>query len=82
LWNYLFQVKTMAIRQLSIDFIPRKNLLARFEPELDLFVEEMRNSNSYRFCNNPIEYLQSDKVKQINWSIRKKIEDNEFNFNR
>ncbi|HVE56249.1 MAG TPA: hypothetical protein VNB22_05425 [Pyrinomonadaceae bacterium] len=56
-----------------------KNII---EPKLDLFVEEMRNSNSYRFCKNPIEYLQSDEVKQINWSVRKKLEDDEFNFNR
>lgn len=44
------------------------------EPELDLFVEEMKKSNSYRFCKDPIGYLQSDEVKQINWSVRKKIE--------
>ena len=50
------------------------------EPELSLFIEEMKNSNSYRFCQNPIEYLQSDEVKQINWSVRKKLENNEFDF--
>lgn len=50
------------------------------KPELDLFIEEMKNSNSYRFCKNPIEYLQSDKVKKNNCSIRKKLEDNEFDF--
>ena len=52
------------------------------EPKLDLFIEEMKNSNSYRFCENPIEYLQSDEVKQINEKLKKKLADNEFNFNR
>lgn len=45
------------------------------EPELDSFIKEMKNSNSYRFCQNPVEYLQSDEVKQINWSVKKKLED-------
>ena len=47
-----------------------KNII---EPELNLFVEEMKNSNSYRFCQNPVEYLQSDEVKQLNWSIKEKL---------
>ncbi len=45
------------------------------EPDLDLFVEEMKNSNSYRFCKDPKGYLESDEVKQIKWSVRKKLED-------
>lgn len=43
------------------------------EPEIDLFTDELKKSNSYRFCNNPVEYLQSDEVKEINWSVREKL---------
>lgn len=45
------------------------------EPELDLFMKEFRNSRSYRFCKNPIEYLQSDEVKEINESNKKILSD-------
>ena len=45
------------------------------EPDLNLFIAEMKNSNSYRFCKDPKGYLLSDEVKQINWSVRKKLED-------
>jgi len=45
------------------------------EPKIDLFIEEVKNSNSYRFCRNPVGYLQGDEVKQIDWSVRKKLED-------
>lgn len=45
------------------------------EPDFDLFMEELKKSRSFRFCVNPVEYLQSEEVKQINWSVRKKIED-------
>ena len=52
------------------------------EPESDLFMDELRNSNSYRFCQNPIEYLQSDEIKEINWSNKERLEDVKLNFNR
>lgn len=53
-----------------------------FEPELDFFIDELKKSNSYKFCKDPIGYLQSDEVKRLNEDIKKKLADNEFNFNR
>jgi hypothetical protein len=52
------------------------------EPEFDLFVEEIKKSNSYRFCKDPVGYLQSDEVKQLNEKINKKLLNDEFDFNR
>ena len=43
------------------------------EPEINLLVGEVRKSNSFRFCNNPIEYLQSDEVKQIDQELKKRF---------
>jgi hypothetical protein len=51
------------------------------EPEIDLFIGEVKKSNSYRFCKDPIGYLQSNEVKEFNWDSKKKLADNEFNFN-
>lgn len=48
------------------------------EPKLNLFIDELKKSNSYRFCNDPIEYLQSDEVKQINWSVKEKLKNIKF----
>lgn len=53
-----------------------------FEPELNLFIEELKQSNSYKFCKDPIGFLQSDEVKKLNEELKKKLADNEFNFNR
>lgn len=46
-----------------------------FEPKLELFIKALRNSNSYRFCKNPVEYLQSDEVREINSSNRKIVDE-------
>ena len=53
-----------------------------FEPEFELFMEELKQSNSYKFCKDPSVFLQSDEVKKLNEDIKKRITDNEFNFNR
>lgn len=53
-----------------------------FEPELDLFVAEFKKSGAYKFSKDPIGYLQSDELKQINEELKKRLADNEFNFNR
>ncbi len=51
------------------------------EPDIDLFFDEFRNSRAFRFCKNPVDYLQSDEVRQLNEDIKKKLADDEFNIN-
>lgn len=73
-WNEEFAKKVLEFAVLCDCLLLTKNENI-IEPDLDLFIEEMKNSNSYRFCKNPVEYLQSEEVKQINWSVRKKLEE-------
>jgi hypothetical protein len=75
-WNEEFAKRVLEFAKMCdcVLLIKNENII---EPELDLFIEEMKKSNSYRFCINPVEYLKSDEVKQINWSVRKKLEEME-----
>jgi hypothetical protein len=80
-WNESFAKVVLEFAKLCDCLLLTKNRNI-IEPELNLFIGEVKSSNSYRFCKNPIEYLQSDEVKEINWSVRKKLEHNEFDINR
>jgi hypothetical protein len=52
-----------------------------FEPEFNLFMEELKQSNSYKFYKDPVGFLESEELKQVNEEIKKRLIDNEFNFN-
>ena len=79
-WNENF-VKTVLEFAKMCDCVLLTNNRTIFEPELDLFIDEFKKSNAYKFCKDPTGYLQSDEVKQLNKEIKKKLADNEFNFN-
>lgn len=45
------------------------------EPILDDLIEEVKRSNSYRFCVNPRAYLLSDEVARLNEDIKNSLKD-------
>ncbi|MGI9056215.1 MAG: hypothetical protein ACR2F2_10490 [Pyrinomonadaceae bacterium] len=52
-----------------------------FEPYLTLFMEELKKSGAYKFCKDPKGYLQSDELKQLSEEVKRKLDNNEFDFN-
>lgn len=73
-WNEKFAKTVLEFAKICDCVLLTKNRNI-IEPALDLFIKDMKNSNSYRFCKDPKGYLESDEVKQINWSVRKMLED-------
>ncbi len=71
-WNEIFVEDTLSFAKMC-DCVLLTTNQTIIEPEIDLLINEVKNSNSYRFCKNPTQYLQSDEVKQLNWEIKQKF---------
>ncbi len=78
-WNELFIKTVLEFAKICNCVLLTSNRTV-FESELDLFTAEFKKSNAYKFCKDPIGYLQSDEVKRINEEMKKLVDD-EFNFN-
>lgn len=78
-WDRNFVEKLLEFAKLCDSLLLTKND-SIIEPKMDLLIEEVLKSNSYRFCKSPIDYIQSDEVRKINEEWKEKFGETDVNF--
>jgi hypothetical protein len=73
-WDHDFAVIVLRLAELCDCLVLTKNNTL-IEPMIDDLIEEVKRSNSYRFCINPRQYLVSDEVARLNEDIKNKLKD-------
>jgi hypothetical protein len=73
-WDHDFASLVLSFAELCDCVLLTKNETV-IDPIMDDLIEEVKRSNSYRFCVSPKEYLVSNEVARLNENVKKKLND-------